>query len=260
MVDVNKPVENPGLVRAMENYSAAGDSAAENALLAAIQAANYLVVLDKPLEIEDVDGTGTGTVKKGTVIGIRMIEDAQGNRYNFAFTDWTELTKWSGKPASETQTLVMPFSDVAAMVLNERASCAGIIINPRSHNQFVSRELVAHMAGGLAEYTVKKDTKVMLGVPANYPHDMAEAMKKAVEPLPQVDKLYLLLMRKEDGEESFLIIVEGPGDVRGAFASIGNAARPHLPKGMPLDIVPASERFGQSAVQNQKPFYTRGQA
>lgn len=258
MVDINKPVENPDLVRAIEEHRAGNSSTAERNLLAAIQAANYLVVLDKPLELEDVDETGKGTLKKNSAFGIPLIEDVEGNRYSFGFTDWNELVKWSGKPASETQTLVMPFSDVAAMVSSKQLDCAGFVINPKSHNQLVPLQLVARMMENPAAYTVKQDTKVKLGVPADYPHEMVEAIKKAARPVPQVEKLYLLLMQKENGEQSFLIVAEGTEDVRQAFVGIGNAAASFLPKGMYLDMVPAIDPFGQDAIQGQQPFYTRG--
>lgn len=263
MIDVNKPVENPELVKAIEDYQQAPSTGTEDALLKALPAANYLVVLDKPLNLENVDENGRGILKEKQQIGIPILESTEGNFFCFGFTDWQELVKWSQKPPAETATLITPFSDMAAMVLDERTNYAGFVINPASHNQVLTKQVVAALAGKPAPsagqaYTVKKDTRVMLGTPKEYPEKMVEAISAAAKPLKLIKRLYLLLMCKEDGEQSFLLVVEGKGDVRTTFDTLGRAAGALLPQGMFLDIVPAGERFGQDAIRNQTPFYKRG--
>ena len=104
---------------------------------------------------------------------------------------------------------------------------------------------------------IQKDTRVMLGDPAEYPERMVEAICSAARELPAVKALYLRLMVQEgEMEPSYLVVVDQEGEQDAVFSAIAGAARPWL-EGKTVDLVPRSSRFGQDASKGVSPFYDR---
>ena len=104
---------------------------------------------------------------------------------------------------------------------------------------------------------IQKDTRVMLGDPAEYPERMVEAICSAARELPAVKALYLRLMVREgEMEPSYLVVVDQDGEQDAVFSAIAGAARPWL-EGKTVDLVPRSSRFGQDASKGVSPFYDR---
>ena len=104
---------------------------------------------------------------------------------------------------------------------------------------------------------IQKDTRVMLGDPAEYPERMVEAICSAARELPAVKALYLRLMVQEgEMEPSYLVVVDQDGEQDAVFSAIAGAARPWL-EGKMVDLVPRSSRFGQDASKGVSPFYDR---
>ena len=127
----------------------------------------------------------------------------------------------------------------------------------------LDRETVARLARQKAEGTppvrqvIQKDTRVMLGDPAEYPERMVEAICSAARELPAVKALYLRLMVREgEMEPSYLVVVDQDGEQDAVFSAIAGAARPWL-EGKTVDLVPRSSRFGQDASKGVSPFYDR---
>lgn len=254
MVDVNKPVENPSLVAAMEALHSTPNAETEAALFAELKTANFLLVLEKGIN-ETPDENGKITLTKGTVISISMLSDYEGRPLHFGFTDWRALYAW--REQANQQTLIMPIEHIADMVLKEGTNNAGFLINPSTHNFFIPPNILAHVSGRPNPYTVQKDTQVLLGEPKDYPYALVEAVKATIKPMHEIKRAWLLLMSKE-GEQSFLIVIEHTGDRATVSRAVGTAAMPHLPKGMFVDIVTTEQDFGKNAVKNHKPFFKRG--
>ena len=127
----------------------------------------------------------------------------------------------------------------------------------------LDRETVARLTRQKAEGTppvrqaIQKDTRVMLGDPAEYPERMVEAICSAARELPAVKALYLRLMVQEgEMEPSYLVVVDQEGEQDAVFSAIAGAARPWL-EGKTVDLVPRSSRFGQDASKGVSPFYDR---
>ncbi len=255
MIDVNKPVSNPELVAAMEELQRDPTPERESRFFELIKAAHVLMVLEGGLQHGETPKDGTITLKQGTTIQFPIVSDPQGRSYHIAFTDWPSLYSWRHKP--DEQTLITDIDDIAQMVLHEGSNYDGVIFNLGSHNFPISRELLAYLTGRSRPVSVEKETQVLIGVPAEYPRELADAVKHALKPLKEVKQAWLLLMSK-DGEQSYLIVVDFTGDRRTVSDTIGRAALPHLKSGFYVDIVPASEDFGAGAVKNHKPFYKRG--
>lgn len=162
----------------------------------------------------------------------------------------------------DQQTLVLTFDDYASM-LQRDSRAAGFVVDPFGDSLTLDRETVARLARQKAEGTppvrqaIQKDTRVMLGDPAEYPERMVEAICSAARELPAIKALYLRLMVREgEMEPSYLVVVDQEGEQDTVFSAIAGAARPWL-EGKTVDLVPRSSRFGQDASKGVSPFYDR---
>lgn len=161
----------------------------------------------------------------------------------------------------DQQTLVLTFDDYASM-LQRDSRAAGFVVDPFGDSLTLDRETVARLARQKAEGTppvrqvIQKDTRVMLGDPAEYPERMVEAICSAARELPAVKALYLRLMVQEgEMEPSYLVVVDQDGEQDAVFSAIAGAARPWL-EGKTVDLVPRSSRFGQDASKGVSPSTT----
>lgn len=148
-------------------------------------------------------------------------------------------------------------------MLQRDSRAAGFVVDPFGDSLTLDRETVARLARQKAEGTppvrqvIQKDTRVMLGDPAEYPERMVEAICSAARELPAVKALYLRLMVREgEMEPSYLVVVDQDGEQDAVFSAIAGAARPWL-EGKTVDLVPRSSRFGQDASKGVSPFYDR---
>lgn len=259
--DINQPIENPKLKDLISDLRKADNAhfAAVNEAIAEEIAMNAFM-----LAVMNTDGAGiennndgTATIKKDTVLSFEFLADGKGRTFLPVFTDWDELRKWDKYKDSFVQTLVLSFDDMSAITAGKN----GIAVNPFSDNYVISAENVLSMkrhkevlTKGFSEEVVKKDTKVQIGDPADYPAEMAEAIRRYAEKNKGIRAIWLKLMIKE-GEKSYLLIVDAD-DAPACFNGIGEAANPYIGKGMFLDMVPYNSEFGRKAAAG-KPFYKR---
>lgn len=259
-IDVNVPVTNPELRRMIDgSVSLRGDvekyrEQMEKIFENAAMNAHFLAVVR--MDPETV-GTGETVLKKDTKVSFEILADADGNRFLPVFTDWEALLKWKKKP--NVRAFIVTFDDICAMA---EKSAFGMVINPYSGDIMASCEMLRHMKetkdmrlAGHSEVTVKKGTAVRLGEPAEYPTAMTEAIRKKAKKIKCIDAIYLKL-KMQDDELSYLLVVDFRGDRREVFDQIADAARPYLPKGMYIDMVPFDVDFGRKAADNE-PFYKK---
>ena len=254
MVDVNKPIENPKLVAALEAFRGSPNVDTEAFFFEELRSANFLFILEKGLVHDEPDSEGMITLKKETIISFPMFSNPDGHPLFFGFTDWPSLYAW--REQENQQTLIVTFEDVAGMVLRDGFECSGFVINPSTHDFLIPREIIAHVSGRPSKYKVEKDTKVLLGVPNEYPKELVEAVSKKLEEIEEVSCAWLLLM-KRDEQESYLIILEHNGDRDTISQIVGNTALKYTQKGMFVDIITTNQEFGANAVKNQIPFFKR---
>jgi hypothetical protein len=257
MVDVKKPITNPDFVSAMNQLRTAQNPDHEATFFEELRKAHFLAPVAIAPTPEHGDETGKVVLKEGTTIGFQMISDSANRSFFPVFTDWEELRKWRDTPGQ--QTLIVTFDDLSAMILEGSGNSGGLVINPYGQNILLDNERVAVLKGRSVSqlYTVEQETKVLLGEPKEYPQALAEAVKRYLKTVREVKKAHLMLMVK-DKEQSFLIVVDFSGDRKKVFDGIATAASPHLKPGQLIDMVLASDRFGQDAIRDKNPFYTRG--
>lgn len=263
-VDLNKPVENPKLKELLKQR-AVTPQAEQVPLLNLIAEefamnANLLAVVDLSEASIEPKGEGKGEIKGGSNISFPMLGLKDGTAIQPFFTDWEELRKWETFKEGDVKTMVMSFEDVYSILANNKYN---LVINPFGDALLLPFSMVEQFksvkesmtATHIEQNIVKKDTKVMLGEPKDYPRQMTDAICKYAKNVKDINAIWLKLMMKDE-EQSFLLVVDAKGDPRTYFQDIANAGIPYLPKGMYIDLVPITQEFGIKAATGE-PFYKR---
>ncbi|WP_184313765.1 enhanced serine sensitivity protein SseB [Anaerosolibacter carboniphilus] len=248
MVDVNQPVTNPELVKSMNLFLKEKSAENEFNLIEKITQANYLVPVIFQGKIED------GVLKKDSIINFKVISNSSDESFYIAFTDWDELGKWSKEPE---QTLISTYDDLKHMVLKSEG-IKGFVINPFNQNFIITPEVIEYFSRRKSEIVIKQDTKIMLGQPANYPHEMIKALSNFFQKNKEIKSAYMFLAHKEEDQKpNLLFIVDFTGDKAVLFPRIAAIAQEFLGKDEYIDLVSLNSSFGKDATKNATPFYKR---
>ncbi len=261
-IDVNKPVENPRLKDLLKGFRSQEEtkriSAAEAVAEELAMNAHLLAVIDIDEDGIEHREDGTAVFRKDSHISFEMFKDAKGTDYLPVYTDWDELRKNDRYRDLHVRTLILSFDDISAITANK----AGTVINPFSDNFIITPENVVSMkkhkeylTKGYTSNVIEKETTVQIGEPADYPKEMTEAIIRYAKTNRDIRSIWLKLMIRDD-EKSYLLIIDFSGDKDAVFSSIADAAAPHLHNGIPIDMVPFTDKFGRDAATGS-PFYRR---
>lgn len=187
-----------------------------------------------------------------------LIRNAENKNFYPLFTDWNEFRRFDREQKFSGN--IATFNDIKFFI----TQADGVVINPYGANIILKKEMIDAIENigkdlpqdrVMKEQVAVKDTKVMLGEPAEYPQEMIDAICKYLKTNKKVTAAYLRLMVK-DNVQSYLIVVDFTGDNNEVFPGIADAGTPYS-KGKPLDFVPCSSDFGKDAVVNVEPFYKK---
>ena len=261
--DVNKPVENPKLTAlfAERAKAEATEKASWNDQIAkeiALNASLLAVIQMNPVPEGNRGQGGEIRLEKATTISFSGLTSSDGKTYLPVFTDWKELRKWPQYADQHVQTMILSFDDIAAIA----AGKSGAVVNPFSDDFRISPENIARMkqmkdirSKGMAEFKVGKGTAIQLGVPADYPTEMVEAIREYAKGNSSIEAVWLKLM-VQNNEQSYLLVVDSTGDRKAAWKGIADAAMPHRRNGLFIDFVPLDDSFGKQAATGE-PIYRR---
>lgn len=252
-MDINKPIANPALVSTIGALQENDTPETVKCFVQELKNAHFLTpVIISPVPV--ADETGKAVLKTDTTISPLSLENANGDIFLIVFTDWESLRKW--RNIEDEQTLVTSYEDICQMT-NASEKYRGFAINPMSENIVITKELIEQYNNPTVQpYTVEKDTKVSIGVPANYPEEMVGAVSAYMKKQKHIKSAYLVLMMK-DNEQSFLMIVDFQGDRQTTFGEIASVAVPLLRQGELLDMVPLESEIGADVANEYKPFYQK---
>jgi hypothetical protein len=128
-VDLNKPIENPGLSAAFNDYNQNKCNETIIKVIKNIVASNFLVaIISDQIEKTEPDKKGMATIKKGSIIKFFNCYNQNNECFFPIFTDWVEIKKWTDQ---QVDTLVMPCIQVLDFI-KENKEYLGIVINPGS--------------------------------------------------------------------------------------------------------------------------------
>lgn len=249
MLDINRPVTNPELVNCMNTFFNERNTTNELILIEQIEKAHFLVPITLQGEIIN------GVLKEGSHIHIKIISDSSKDTYFMAFTDWEQLSKWSQE---KEETLVLTYADLKSIVFKDTDSIKGFVINPYGQNIIITPKLMEYFQQRKSEITLKKDSKIFLGQPADYPYEMVDALIAFFKNRKEVDSAYLFLAhREEDITPNLLFVIDFSGDKMELFPQIADIAQNYLGKNDFVDIIALDTSFGKDATKDATPFYKK---
>lgn len=210
---------------------------------------------NKPELLED----GTAIFKEDTLMRMPMLTSDDGKYYYAMFTGKDEYAQWENM--KNLDTIQLTFDDFVAL-LEKNEEAVGAVLNPFSDNLIISRANMENLktqkelrTKGIAVHKVNKDTKVMIGEPKDYPREMVEAITRYLPGVPEVNRVWLRLMTKND-IPSLLLVVDQNGEKEVVFKGIAEVAKPYLRKTY-IDMVAYQDDFGKKAVEGVEPFYQK---
>ncbi len=168
-MDINEPVENPGLVHAIRRLKSHNVSQEE--FFDDLKKSKLLCPAQMKLRQSDENGNEI-SAGEGTFVLIRHIKDKKGQKFLLAFTDWQELRKWNKKEDQET--LVCTIADYAVIMNRSENEYAGMVINPFGENLVITHQILESAIA--AERGIRKGEEVLIGRPARYPTEMIDIL------------------------------------------------------------------------------------
>ncbi|WP_428243475.1 SseB family protein [Gynuella sp.] len=127
-IDVNKAVDNPVLVAAMERVAHEGSDEAKDELIKQLLQANYLAAMfTEDLKISS-DKENQQTIEQGSTFGVLCAEN-DGKNYLVLFTDWQALGAYTDQKVSGW---ILPGQQAWSFAL-QGDTYDGVVINP-AHN------------------------------------------------------------------------------------------------------------------------------
>jgi hypothetical protein len=264
--EISKPIMNPTLVCAANYFfqmlstkKVTRDMEAN--MFKEIYNAKYLMPLDaSKMNMEKTNADKVEfVVKEKSIMQFPLITNSEGKSIHPFFTDWNEFRRFDKEQKFSGN--IATFEDIKYFIDGGDS----ISINPYGVNITLTKDMlnaIESVAKGgspqnavIKEQVAEKDTKVMLGEPAEYPKKMIDEICRFLKIKKNVNAAYLRLMVK-DNEQSYLIVVDFSGDKNEVFSGIANAGVP-FSNGKYLDFVPLSSDFGKGAIENVEPFYKK---
>ncbi|RDW16452.1 hypothetical protein CWR48_16340 [Oceanobacillus arenosus] len=252
MFDINKPVTNPKLIEIIDRLKTNYVEENEHEFFKELLSANFLA----PVVIEPIpeNKDGKTVLKEGTKINFIAINNEKGENFFPAFTDWNELRKWSDK--IDIQTFILTFKDYEEMIFRkENDTWVGFVINPYGEDIVINREKMRVVNNNDAK--IEKDESVIIGIPKEYPNEMVNSLKEYFSKVNSVKSAYILLMIRNQGEKSYLMVIDTDNNPNKVFEKVTNVATKYLKVDEKIDFVTLSDSFGKDAIVGQQPFYQK---
>ena len=208
----------------------------------------------------DSGGEGATTIPAGAKLSIVNWEKNDGSPIIPFFTSLEALQR---ALKEEARYVALPARSLFELTLG-----SFLVLNPSSPygKEFFPNEIQALLDTGMNHVpqtrVFQKETKVLLGQPANYPSEMVSALSSLLAKHSAVKAAYLCLMHDSSTSEKPTLVVgfEGEGDISKAMQAAGSVAVDTAPKGELVDFTLL--RRGEAGLSDYmfksvKPFYER---
>lgn len=187
---------------------------------------------------------------KDQELKILCIVDTEGTQYIPAFTDWKELKKWK---SNIQKTIMLTINDYER-ILRTNKIIKGIALNPYGDNIILDINLINQTKGNLTK--LKQGESVMIGEPQEFSIKMMAELKKQMPHMP-IKSAYLLWMVRNTEDSNYLLIVEIEKNVKHVCTELADIIKDFLDETESLNILPLSDDFSKSAIEDQVPFYKK---
>ncbi|WP_323772848.1 enhanced serine sensitivity protein SseB C-terminal domain-containing protein [Alcanivorax sp.] len=205
----------------------------------------------------DLNTHGQHTIPAGANVSLVHWEKADGSPVIPFFTHLEALQRALD---AETSYLSLP-----ARSLFELTRGATLCLNPKSDHgkEFVPQEIDALLDTGMNQTAetrvVEKETRVMLGQPAEYPTAMMEALQQLLPGHPGVTAAYLCLMHDPGTSQTPTLVVGFEGlDLDAAMSEAGSVVVDTAPSGQAVDFVMVDGSSIGEYMKKSGAFYQKG--
>lgn len=142
-VDLNRPIENPELVKAIDAFMTHNSEQTRRDVDIELRRAVYLLpfLADDDFHASEPDSEGQAVIEKDSLMKILLASDAQDNPLLPLFTDWMQIGAWTKETVN---TLVLPAKDAWAFALD--GQYAGVVLNPGGNALPLSQEALVELS------------------------------------------------------------------------------------------------------------------
>ncbi len=252
-------IKNPELVSAIEKMQQDGSKENIDAMINQVVEAKFILPANVTPTTRARTNNGQTIMEQSTQVQFRLLENQNKEKFFGVFTDTDELFKWNGTQSANK--VVTDFDSLAQMVMDPKAGVLGFVINPFGKSVTFPKPMVISIKQQrdyvrMNNNKIEPGTQVQLGEPKEYPIDLMAALINHFSTEETVNAAYLRMM-EQNGQKSYLIVVDFYGNMEETFEAIGKVAKPFLDDEIQLSMMPYSMEFGKTAVKGVEPFYKK---
>ncbi|MCH5297211.1 MAG: enhanced serine sensitivity protein SseB [Ruminococcus sp.] len=253
-------IKNPELLKAIEKMQADGSKENIDAMINEIIKAKLILPAKITPTTQAKTENGRTVMQQANQVQFRLLKNGNGEMFFGVFSDVEEMYKWEDtKTASK---VVTDFDSLASMVMDEKSNVGGFVINAFGKSVTFPKPMVMSIKQQrdylrMKNNTIESGTKIQLGEPDEYPIDLMAALINHFSTETTVNAAYLRMIKKEDGQKSYFIVVDFYGDMQETFDYINKIAKPYLDDEIELTMMPYSMEFARNAVNGIEPFYKK---
>lgn len=253
-------IKNPELLKAIEKMQADGSKENIDAMINEIIKAKLILPAKITPTTQAKTENGRTVMQQANQVQFRLLKNGNGEMFFGVFSDVEEMYKWEDtKTASK---VVTDFDSLASMVMDEKSNVGGFVVNAFGKSVTFPKPMVMSIKQQrdylrMKNNTIESGTKIQLGEPDEYPIDLMAALINHFSTETTVNAAYLRMIKKEDGQKSYFIVVDFYGDMQETFDYINKIAKPYLDDEIELTMMPYSMEFARNAVNGIEPFYKK---
>lgn len=253
-------IKNPELIAAIEKMQADGSKENIDAMINEIIKAKLILPAKITPTTQAKTENGRTVMQQANQVQFRLLKNGNGEMFFGVFTDVEEMYKW--EDTKKSSKVVTDFDSLASMVMDEKSNVGGFVVNAFGKSVTFPKPMVMTIKQQrdylrMKNNTIESGTKIQLGEPDEYPIDLMAALINHFSTEKTVNAAYLRMIKKEDGQKSYFIVVDFYGDMQETFDFINKVAKPYLDDEIELTMMPYSMEFARNAVNGIEPFYKK---
>lgn len=253
-------IKNPELIAAIEKMQADGSKENIDAMINEIINAKLILPAKITPTTQAKTENGRTVMQQANQVQFRLLKNGNGEMFFGVFTDVEEMYKW--EDTKKSSKVVTDFDSLASMVMDEKSNVGGFVVNAFGKSVTFPKPMVMTIKQQrdylrMKNNTIESGTKIQLGEPDEYPIDLMAALINHFSTEKTVNAAYLRMIKKEDGQKSYFIVVDFYGDMQETFDFINKVAKPYLDDEIELTMMPYSMEFARNAVNGIEPFYKK---
>lgn len=253
-------IKNPDLLDAIEKMQVDGSKENVDAMINEIIKAKLILPAKITPTTQAKTENGRTVMQQANQVQFRLLKNGNGEMFFGVFTDVEEMYKW--EDTKKSSKVVTDFDSLASMVMDDNSNVGGFVVNAFGKSVTFPKPMVMTIKQQrdylrMKNNTIESGTKIQLGEPDEYPIDLMAALINHFSSEKTVNAAYLRMIKKEDGQKSYFIVVDFYGDMQETFDYINKIAKPYLDDEIELTMMPYSMEFARNAVNGIEPFYKK---